>query len=529
MPIVVSGIRIGLEDAESVAIEKAIRKLSVDRLNIKDAYVLKQSLDARHKENISFVNTVAIELYKGESEAVNQASDPFVSYKPRFELELKKGIKKPQSNIVIAGFGPAGMFAGLLLAQNGYAPIIVERGAPVDERVEAVEAFWKNGILDEQSNVQFGEGGAGTFSDGKLTTRISDGCCDYVLRALVQHGAPQQILKKAKPHIGTDKLRGVVKSIREDILTHGGKVLFHSKLENLNVCDGQIKSVIVNGQEIETQDLVLAIGHSARDTFEMLMEKDVFIEPKAFSVGARVEQRQEVINQGLYGNLAGHPSLPVGEYQLSHRKGGRCVYTFCMCPGGTVVPSSSEPNAVVTNGMSEFARDQQNANSALVVSVDQNDYGKTAKDAILFQQRLERLAFDLAGGDYSAPGATVNSFLEKQMGIRLNTVKPSYSLGIKEVDFNQIFPRHIMDMMCDGLRLFNKKLVGFATDDAVLTGVETRTSSPIRITRTEDFMSLNIKGLYPCGEGAGYAGGIISAAVDGVKIARKIISKYAPK
>ena len=348
---------------------------------------------------------------------------------------------------------------------------------------------------------------------------------------MIRHGAPEEIRYRQKPHVGTDLLRGVVKSIREEIIRLGGQVLFETKMERVVLRQGRVQAVKSSAGEIPTQVLVLAIGHSARDTFEQLCADGVFLEPKPFSVGVRIEQRQSVIDAGLYGKQAGHPALPKGEYQLSWRdEQGRGVYTFCMCPGGYVVASSSEEETVVTNGMSEYARDGENANAALVVSVDASDFGSGVLDGVAFQRRLERQAFVLGGKDYRAPAQSVKSYLEAAApDLSQAATAPSFSCGVREADLHSLFPQPINQMLEQGLRRFNRRLPGFADADAVMTGVETRTSSPVRITRdAQSFQALGMQGLYPCGEGAGYAGGIMSAAVDGVRIAQQIIGQYAP-
>lgn len=528
MAILIAGIRIALDQKEEDAVAKALRRLPVGRAQVRQAYVTKTSLDARRRDRISLVNTVCVELFEGELEAVQAASDSSVVYREKKELSFPVGKEKLDAPIIIAGFGPAGMFAALLLAQRGYRPIVLERGADVDRRVEAVERFWAGRGFDPATNVQFGEGGAGTFSDGKLTTRISDPLCSVVLDEFVRHGAPEEIRKKAKPHIGTDRLRGIVKSIRQEIQTLGGQVRFGCQLESITMEGGRLRSVTAGSEEIPASALILAVGHSARDTFEMLSSHPFTLQPKVFSVGARIEHLQSEIDKGLYGEYAGHPLLPKGEYQLSHREGGRGVYTFCMCPGGFVVPSSSEEGTVVTNGMSEYARDGRNANAALVVNISPEDYGTHPLDGLRFQQRLERAAFTLAGSNYRAPAATVGRFLKGEAGLDFGRVQPSYALGIAPCDFDQLFPPAVTRLMREGLMRFGRKLPGFDAQDALLTGPETRTSSPLRILRGEDLMAVGMRDIYPCGEGAGYAGGIVSAAVDGIRAAQSLIARFQP-
>lgn len=522
MPLIVSSISLPINVQENEAVAEAIRLTHVSSEELVNSYIVKKSVDARKNNDIRFVYTVALELSSDEKMAAKRAKRDNVKYREKTSFVINP-TRTFSSRPVVIGFGPAGMFAGLLLAKYGYAPIIIERGADVETRIKDVEGFWKGEKLNTESNVQFGEGGAGTFSDGKLTTRISDEFCDFVLKTFVDNGAPQEILYKAKPHIGTDNLRRVVKSIREEIIRLGGEVRFNTKMTDIKIENFAVTAIKTDKGDIETSNVVLAIGHSARDTFEMLLKKGIVLEPKPFSVGVRAEHLQEDINKGLYNTFYDDPRLPKGEYQLSFRKDNRAVYTFCMCPGGVVVPSASEEEMVVTNGMSEYSRDGKNANSAVVVSVDGTDFGHNPMDAIAFQRRLEQLAFKEGGNDYKAPAQTLEGFFSNKKQLSLNRVTPTYAIGTKAADFNEIFPPQITEMLKTGFKVFDRRIRGFAADDTVITGVETRTSSPVRITRNDNYEALGIRGLYPCAEGAGYAGGIVSAAVDGIRVAKAIM------
>ncbi len=527
MAVIISEISSAVNESEKNIIDKAIRRAGLTKSDIHVAGIYKTSLDARDNTNIKLVSSVWVETDVNDEERAC-ALKPFCSQvKVNDFAPASFGTERADGRIVIAGFGPAGMFAALTLAEYGYKPLVLERGGDVDSRTAKVTAFWKNGTFDRQSNVQFGEGGAGTFSDGKLTTRIKDPLCRHILKKFTEFGAPEEILTKAKPHIGTDKLRGIVKLMRERIIELGGEVRFNSAVTDLKIQNCNINAVEVNSVEtINTAAVIFAVGHSARDTFEMLNRKGICLEAKPFSIGARIEHTQESVNKSLYGKQYDNPVLPKGEYQLSYRQGERAVYTFCMCPGGYVVPSQSEENTIVTNGMSEFSRNGANANSALVVSVSPDDYGKNPLDGVEFAKKIEQKAYTLAGSNYSAPACTAGKLLGDRTSLSGSVLTPTYSLGVTECDFTQLFPKFVTDMMSTGLRCFSKKMKCFGESDAVLTGPETRTSSPVRILRNENMQSVSVNGLYPCGEGAGYAGGIMSAAVDGVKAAEKIIARY---
>ncbi len=534
MSIIVHQIPLEPNQQQEAAFEKARKKLGLKRGQIKTADLYNWSVDARRRPHIRLVVGVCFTLFDPALEQALAQKGLCVMPKEADFDRLPQGTAPLEAPPVVVGFGPAGMFAALLLAQKGYCPIVLERGGPVEERKQRVRAFWRGEALDLNCNVQFGEGGAGTFSDGKLTTRISDPACRFVLEQFVRFGAPQEILTKAKPHVGTDFLAGAVKALRLEVERLGGKVLFHTALTDLCVQNGRLVGVQTTNGQIPCSALLVGVGHSARDTFFMLSNY-LEMTPKAFSVGVRIEQKQQVINRGLYGDPQLAALLGQGEYALSHRVGEDCVYTFCMCPGGVVVPAASGPEQVVTNGMSNFARDGQNANSALVVAVNQKTYGGDLFDGMRFQEQLEHTAYLAGGGQGKAPCATAASFLNAmgQSGDALQagegaSVQPTFARGVQEADLTKIFPQSINAQLATGLLKFSQKLPGFATQDALLTGVETRTSSPLRISRGEDGQATRLEGVYPMGEGAGYAGGIVSAAVDGLHQAGRLIARYGP-
>ena len=524
--ILVNNIKLNISSSNQQAVDRAVKLLALPRTAIKDIWVHKISIDAR-KGDVKFVYSVAVKLADESKEEAFKNKHKDISVKPEPKITFDRGDKPMTSRPVVCGFGPAGIFSALVLARMGFKPVVLEMGQEIDKRIETVKAFEEKGILNTASNIQFGEGGAGTFSDGKLTTRISDERCGFVMDTFIDHGAPAEIAKMAKPHIGTDLLVDVIKNIRQEIISLGGEIMFDTALTDIVIKNGSITGVKTTKGDIATENLILATGHSARELFFVLKDRGVDMGAKPFSVGVRIEHLQSEIDKGLYHDLAGHPALPKGEYQLAHTKGDRGVYTFCMCPGGQVVAAASEENIVVVNGMSRHARDGKNANSALVVSVEPKDFNDDFTQAIAFQRKLEKTAFALGGNSYKAPAQTVDRFLSHKPGMNIKRVQPTYPLGVTEADFDKLFPSFITDNLRNALPQLDRKLPGFAAKDSLLTGVETRTSSPVRIFRGDDYQS-NIKGLYPTGEGAGYAGGIMSAAVDGVRVAQYICAKYRP-
>ena len=555
----------GLPDGEKIVVSALANALGVKVCDVCEMQLLKRSVDARKKNDVGFVATYAVAL-ADEAQELRALEGKNVSKRVNVKLHapyepleipripLPDGAPRP----IVVGTGPAGLFAGLYLARAGLRPLVIERGGSVEERQKAVEAFNKGADLDLVTNVQFGEGGAGTFSDGKLTTGTKSPLARHVLRWFVDAGAPDEILWQAKPHIGTDKLVEVVRTMRRQIEEAGGEVRFHAKLEGVTLdSGGRLTEVQIAGERVPARTLVLACGHSARDTFRMLQRAELAMEPKAFSVGVRIEHRQRDIDRAQYGKAAGHSALGAADYKMvAHLPNGRSVYTFCMCPGGEVVAAASEEYGVVVNGMSRFARDAENANAALLVGVTPDDFKSNDPLAgTVFQRRIEQAAFgeahEMMGDPWQAPAQTVGDFLADTAGNPSKTVKPSYPRGVVWCDLREIFPEFVTDALAEALPALDRKLHGFADPGAVMTGVETRSSSPVRILRDDETLQAwrqkprkKVRardiarghgrpdepeaphvpsGIFPAGEGPGYAGGIMSAAVDGLHIAQKIV------
>lgn len=526
----ITGLRLPLTQRRQVK-QGLLDKLQIEADQLISYSIFKESVDARRSHMIYFVYTVDFEV-KDKSKI---ASSVRKQLQPTPQLHYATPIRTALGNIrqpVIIGTGPCGLFAALLLAQAGFNPLILERGADVDSRVQTVKRFWKQGILNPQTNVQFGEGGAGTFSDGKLTTNIKDPRCRYVLETLVECGAPEEILYSAKPHIGTDKLRDIVKTLRKRIEGLGGEVRFNSRVTSIGIHQGKVSGVLVDDTHfIEADSVILAMGHSARDSFQMCYALGIAMEAKPFAMGLRIEHPQQQIDKAQYGKFAGHPNLGAADYKLTYQAtNGRGVYTFCMCPGGSVVAAASETGYVVTNGMSMHARNGLNANSALLVTVGVDDFNtenlppRHPLGGLEFQRQWERKAYDAGNRTYKAPAQRVGDFLKVGQIQQRQPVTPTYQPGVVFTDLTQCLPDYVVEALRQALVYWGTKLSGFAAPQAVLTGVETRSSSPIRLLRGDDYQSVNVTGLYPAGEGAGYAGGIVSAAVDGLRSAEALIA-----
>ena len=553
----ITELRLPLDHAEGVLRAAVLARLQLGDAQLRELKVFRRAWDARSKSAVVLSYTVDCTLADGVDEAAvlaRLAGDRQVRVAPDTSYRCvghapadfrASGRPRP----VVIGFGPCGIFAALVLAQMGLAPIVLERGKPVRERTQDTWGLWRRGVLDPQSNVQFGEGGAGTFSDGKLYSQISDPrfLTRKVLEEFVKAGAPEEILYVAKPHIGTFRLVGMVEKMRAEIEALGGQIRFGQQVVDLRIEDGPERGggpatrrlrglVLASGEELQAEHVVLALGHSARDSFAMLQRRGVAMVAKPFSVGFRVEHPQSLIDRARFGPNAGHPILGAADYKLVHHaRNGRSVYSFCMCPGGTVVAATSEQGRVVTNGMSQYSRNERNANAGIVVGIDPQDYRQDGKrdgsevnplDGVAFQRALESRAYELGGGGYVAPGQRVGDFVAGRASTAFGSVLPSYKPGVRPTNLaepgRESLPGYVLDAIREALPAFERRIPGFAMDDALLTGVETRTSSPLRIPRGRDLQSLNVAGLYPGGEGAGYAGGIMSAAVDGIEVAEAL-------
>lgn len=528
--IKITNIRIPYS-ADQAGLKRKIASLCrTDEKEIRSVRLLKRALDARKKQEISYLISAAVSLTpEAEKRALKYctAAEPYTE--PKQETPVP-GSEDADGRIVVAGMGPAGLFAALILAKNGYHPLLVERGRCIEQRVKDIELFWNSSVLDEESNVMFGEGGAGTFSDGKLTSRSKDPRSNLVMEIFHAHGAPEEITYLAKPHIGTDLLRKVIVNLRKDIEENGGEIRFGTRLEDVVIEDGRLTRIVLKSasgcEKLPCASLVLATGQGARDTYRMLADRGLVLKPKPFAVGVRVEHPQTLINKAQFGDAWNDPVLGAAEYRLTAKSGERGVYTFCMCPGGYVVAASSGKDQVVVNGMSNFARDAENANSAVVVQVEPADFGNDPFSGIRFCEDIEKRAFLAGGGDYTAPACRVEDFLDRRKPGAFRSVKPSYRPGVCPADIWKILPEYVAGGVSDGIRQFAKQLKGYDFPDAVITAPETRTSSPVRIQRGEDGQAENGGNIYPVGEGAGYAGGIVSAAIDGMRAAERIISRF---
>jgi uncharacterized FAD-dependent dehydrogenase len=542
----ITELRLPLDHAEDALRPAIVERLGIADADLRDFTVFKRSYDARKKTAIVLIYTLDCALADEAAVLLQHEGDPQIRTTPDTSYHFLGHApadffagERPRP--VVVGFGPCGIFAALVLAQMGLRPLVLERGKEVRERTKDTWGLWRRGELNPESNVQFGEGGAGTFSDGKLWSQISDPrhLTRKVLTEFVKAGAPEEILFVSKPHIGTFRLVSMVEKMRADIVALGGEIRFEQRVTDVLIEGGHIRGLtLASGEQLRADHVVLALGHSARDTFTMLHERGVFMEPKPFSVGFRIEHPQGVIDRARFGPNAGNPILGAADYKLVHHaRNGRSVYSFCMCPGGTVVAATSEAERVVTNGMSQYSRNERNANAGIVVGIAPEDYRQDGRregpvsplDGMAFQRALESRAFELGGGGYRAPGQLVGDFIKGRPSKALGDVEPSYKPGVEMTDLGQrgrsSLPEYAIVAIREALPAFERQIRGFSMHDAVLTGVETRTSSPLRITRGRDRQSLNVRGLYPAGEGAGYAGGIMSAGVDGIEVAEALAAQ----
>ncbi|PIP80692.1 MAG: hypothetical protein COW84_03835 [Gammaproteobacteria bacterium CG22_combo_CG10-13_8_21_14_all_40_8] len=544
----INEIKLPLNHHESDLMDAIALQLQIKKTQIQQVHIFKRSYDARKKQNILLIYQIDVQLEPALEESILKhiPQNTQIIKSPNCDYQLPMQWTafpfSQQTRPIVIGFGPCGILAALVLAQMGLKPIVLERGKEVRQRTKDTWELWRQCKLNTESNVQFGEGGAGTFSDGKLYSQVKDKrfLGRKVLQEFVKAGAPEEILFVSKPHIGTFKLVSMVENMRAEIERLGGEIRFESKVTKIHRNKrpsttksdqdlGQVSGVtLANGQTLSSNHIVLCIGHSARDSFEMLLQQGVYIEPKPFSIGFRIEHPQSVIDQARFGHNAGHPILGAADYKLVHHcANGRSVYSFCMCPGGTVVAATSEENAVVTNGMSQYSRNERNANAAIVVGITpEQDYPEHVLAGIDLQRKLEQFAYQLGGGDYRAPAQRVGDFLKNRPTVEGAGVIPSYKPGVKWCNLSEALPAFAIEAIREALPVFERQIKGYAMDDAILTAVETRTSSPICIKRGKDFQSINTQGLYPAGEGAGYAGGILSAAIDGIKIAEAIAEDF---
>lgn len=521
-------IKLPLDHDENAIKDAIVSKLKITPEQLHSFNVFKRGYDARKKTAILLIYTLDISVDNEEQLLTTFAKDQHVKVAPdtayKFVAQANNDLKERP---VVIGFGPCGLFAGLVLAQMGFKPIILERGKEVRERTKDTFGFWRKRALNTESNVQFGEGGAGTFSDGKLYSQVKDPkhYGRKVITEFVAAGAPEEILYVSKPHIGTFKLVTMIEKMRAHIVELGGEIRFSTRVDDIHLEDGQVTGLsLSNGEQLNTRHVVLALGHSARDTFDMLYKKGIYMEAKPFSVGFRIEHKQSMIDECRFGDNAGNPILGSADYKLVHHcDNGRTVYSFCMCPGGTVVAATSEEGLVVTNGMSQYSRSERNANSAIVVGISpEQDFPGHPLAGIELQRKLEKQAYELGGSNYDAPAQLIGDFLKGKSSSALGDVQSSYTPGIKLTDLADVLPKYAIDALREAIPAFNKQIRGFSTNDGLLTGVETRTSSPVSIKRDKTLQSINTKGLYPSGEGAGYAGGILSAGIDGIKAAEAV-------